>query len=746
MSRTVRWLCAALLAGSAAAFVFGVIWPAAANGDWLIAFDVYAYFYPNARYALDRVAAGGGGLLWNPYQDCGQPFFAISQIGLLYPVNWLLAVLPREPGLMAMMVTNLTIAGVGAWWLGRTMGLTAPAALAGALAFQLGGSALTLASWSPIHIAPYAWLPAAMAATERLIARPGGRRAVVLGVVLALQLLPGFPQISVFTYQAIALRVAWELVTARVPQRGRLLAYLVAALALPPLLIGVQFVPALEVARESIRTLPLRPREIGSGITVAGFRTSLGQRGDLPGAVLTAVVAALVGPGLLARTTRRLAAFYLLLALLYFLLALGDSTPVFGWYRALPGGGTFRGPDRFLWVTSFALAAAAGLGVEAATRPAATRRWPALAARLVALATGLAAFAWLSPIGLTGRETALLVLAGAAVLAAGASVRLAGVAALALATALAINGRLAFLPLLNHRHGDIYSTHAAAIADVRARLTPMDRVLFVPWQQGYDIDIALTHKMAMLEGLPSVFDYEPQASLRYAQYFTYMRLGRPLASVYDWYQPYPTLLVPSLRRPLFDLTAARFILIDRRLEDTLEPFGDRVVLRARHGDVAVYENRDALPRAFFVPNVRRVPEASILPAIGDGRVDPRRVALLAAAEPLPEGGLGGDGRARGTVRLAVDTPEHVVFEVEADAPGFLHLSDQYARGWQATVNGRPAPILRANHVFRVVAVPGSYSRVEFRYRPATLRLGALVSLAGAVLAGWLWIRDRGASS
>jgi len=77
----------------------------------------------------------------------------------------------------------------------------------------------------------------------------------------------------------------------------------------------------------------------------------------------------------------------------------------------------------------------------------------------------------------------------------------------------------------------------------------------------------------------------------------------------------------------------------------------------------------------------------------------------------------------------------VVLRVHATKPGFLHLTDQYFPGWRATVNGTPAPILRANFLFRAVEVPAGDSLVEFRYVPMSLYLGAAVSLLSGLALG-----------
>jgi uncharacterized membrane protein YfhO len=95
---------------------------------------------------------------------------------------------------------------------------------------------------------------------------------------------------------------------------------------------------------------------------------------------------------------------------------------------------------------------------------------------------------------------------------------------------------------------------------------------------------------------------------------------------------------------------------------------------------------------------------------------------------------------RGTVSFARDDPESLAIDVDAPRRGFLLLADQYRDGWHATVDGVAVPIERANYVFRLVEVPAGRSRVEFRYDPPGLRLGALASaLALLAAGGTLWL-------
>ena len=87
----------------------------------------------------------------------------------------------------------------------------------------------------------------------------------------------------------------------------------------------------------------------------------------------------------------------------------------------------------------------------------------------------------------------------------------------------------------------------------------------------------------------------------------------------------------------------------------------------------------------------------------------------------------------GTVRWLLDEPEHQTLEVSAAAGGWLCVADAFFPGWTASVDGAPATIVPAFLAPRAVAVPAGTSHVEFRYEPASLRRGAWLSAAGALL-------------
>lgn len=115
----------------------------------------------------------------------------------------------------------------------------------------------------------------------------------------------------------------------------------------------------------------------------------------------------------------------------------------------------------------------------------------------------------------------------------------------------------------------------------------------------------------------------------------------------------------------------------------------------------------------------------MLERLADGDDDLTQIAFV--ERPPGSGFLGSKTTGASSARLVRNDPEHLRIEVEAPARGFLVLADQDYAGWHATVNGTPAPILRANYLFRLVEVPAGTSTVEFIYRPASLIVGAAIS-------------------
>ena len=75
---------------------------------------------------------------------------------------------------------------------------------------------------------------------------------------------------------------------------------------------------------------------------------------------------------------------------------------------------------------------------------------------------------------------------------------------------------------------------------------------------------------------------------------------------------------------------------------------------------------------------------------------------------------------------------------------FVVLSEVFYPGWEAFVDGRPAPIIRGDLVLRAIPVPAGKHTIELHFRSKTLLWGLVVSLTSLIGAALflLLTRDR----
>jgi len=83
------------------------------------------------------------------------------------------------------------------------------------------------------------------------------------------------------------------------------------------------------------------------------------------------------------------------------------------------------------------------------------------------------------------------------------------------------------------------------------------------------------------------------------------------------------------------------------------------------------------------------------------------------------------------------------FSQNFPAKGFVTFNESCVPGWRAWVDGKPEPILRAYGLFMAVPLSeGGRHQVDFRYEPASFRLGAFISLLSLGLLGFCGINRR----
>jgi hypothetical protein len=119
-------------------------------------------------------------------------------------------------------------------------------------------------------------------------------------------------------------------------------------------------------------------------------------------------------------------------------------------------------------------------------------------------------------------------------------------------------------------------------------------------------------------------------------------------------------------------------------------------------------------------------DGEVLEALGRRTAeDFRRSVLLSAEdknvgneEPVRAGAAGGK-----RLTLKEYGPDRLVFEVETLGAAYLVVNNTYNRHWTARVEGRPVPVLRANHAFQAVRIDSSgRQQVVLQYEDRVLWL------------------------
>ena len=163
------------------------------------------------------------------------------------------------------------------------------------------------------------------------------------------------------------------------------------------------------------------------------------------------------------------------------------------------------------------------------------------------------------------------------------------------------------------------------------------------------------------------------------------------------------------------------------------------------GDV-VFENTRVQPRAWLASRYAVMDDRTAESALHAARLDLRSLVLLEDELPPGERPGAAPGEPAGTATVA--RYEDTVVEIETAAAGrrLLLLADAQYPGWQATVDGQPVTIYRADYALRAVPVPAGRHTVRFTYVPWSVRVGTAVSMiTGVVFAAALvprWRRRR----
>jgi hypothetical protein len=179
----------------------------------------------------------------------------------------------------------------------------------------------------------------------------------------------------------------------------------------------------------------------------------------------------------------------------------------------------------------------------------------------------------------------------------------------------------------------------------------------------------------------------------------------------------------------FDLLNVKYVIVmyPGREFDLLSRTEDRFRIVYKEPGIAVFENKSALPRVFAVPQsgVEVITDPlKQLSRVRDASFDPARHVILPQAPAIVR-------ESNVPLSSKIDVLQYgangTQLRTETSAPSVLVLSQIAYPGWQASIDGREAPILLADFALAGVALPEGIHQVSITFRPRLLLIGAIIS-------------------
>ena len=741
--------------------------------------DVLIGFFGPEKHGLAKILRAGILPAWVTDQFGGEPFIANLQHAVFYPGNLPFWFLRTSLAIDVVCAVHVAFAGLAMWAYCRFALRTSRwgAALAG-LAFGFGSVTLQhIILMNQLQV--IAWMPVVLLFGHLALERGRLRYVVLTGVAVGMQLLAGHPEEWVYTLLTLAVYGAGWVLVAKPrawPRRALDAALrLGGALVAFVLLFAWQLLPTLLLQRNGYRTDPTFSQQFPLPKAMA-FNALLPDFGHvLIGenvAFIGVVALGLAGLGIAAGPRRLLWArsAMLFLAVLGIVMALGNQNGLYRFvYQHVHLVQQFRVPSRYLLLTYFTTAAAAGLGLDAllygrvgqlvrrtvegvgalvvlgvlfgtallfggASYYVPSRRWWILAALVGAVGWALANFR------IVPRVVIALLLIGVT----GVELRQArpGAEYHEMVPNVIYDDSGPIMQRLGQDGGRYVST----VWDTPGNSQQRDSIAVPPGLSTTERNYYLVSWPRRLAARPA-WEYATGAETISGRdgglmpLRTYTEFFNSAVDPKGFLSGGITLQAPSQWKWTgLDFLAVRWFVTSTSLAPA------EVQVLQQHGFKAVDQ------QAFFrlwerpaLPMARMVYQADVVPS------DTDRVARLKADYPLldrvmvdqPVGSL-----QRPATSPVVDVRSRAYSKVDVSVQtqndGVLVLPDPYYPQWHVQVDGKPAKLLEVDHAFRGVKVPAGSHRVVFTYQDRAMQAGlALSALTCLGIVGlWFWGRRR----
>jgi hypothetical protein len=166
-------------------------------------------------------------------------------------------------------------------------------------------------------------------------------------------------------------------------------------------------------------------------------------------------------------------------------------------------------------------------------------------------------------------------------------------------------------------------------------------------------------------------------------------------------------------------------------------------------DGGVLTNRYAAGNAWFVNELKWVKNADEeMKELNS--FHPKRTALVDERFKEQLGGVQPQADSVSTIQLKSYEPNKLVYEANASKDQLAVFSEiYYEKGWNAYLDGKLTPHVRADYILRAMKVPAGKHTIEFKFEPEGYKKGESIALMGSialfafVLGAAFWTRKKG---
>jgi len=732
--------------------------------------DIVDAYLPSLKQIKDGVLDGDLPL-WTPLKGQGRPLASTLDSSFFHPLTaFFITAFPFATGYSLLVMSKLFLAGAFTYLFLRRLEASRGASLIGGLAYMFSGFNIVWLMWPVTLVSCFG--PLLFLQTENLVRSPRPGNGALLGIVIAIMVLGGFPAVAGYFFYAAALYFMMRLSQSYVENGDWRRALLTGGAFGLSLMIGVgmaafQLLPTLELTAFTDigyrRALSEASLHFNQGVQLI-FPNFYGNQifGNYQGASnlnetsgyvgIVTLALALFGfmSGLLRR--RPTIIFFAGLASLSVLI-IYDIGPFLSWVSHLPVF-NLNPSTRLLSIFGFAAAAGAAFGFDE-LRELQIRGWrrPASLALVGAAAATLAGMIVYLASEILQRREFLSGFFDNFPIMEFHTFRIVTVA-----FGLSILAPFVVLVFIHVRR----PLPGRILATVTILLVSFDLLVFayrqnptVPDEQFYPETSAVRFLESNLKPYERMAPFDGTFMIPGTQLF--YGLNSPFShTLYAARQKglilafsqrafvTRTAIIPrhdetDFSSPLFDLLGIRFVSVPSNVDLLDDDPGLRHkfdLVFAKPGELRIYENNQFVP-ARLVSNVIREEEPqAILEAMGEPDFNPSDVAYV---EDQPPPWAIDEGLSNPSAVSVVEyKADSLKYKVAAPQPSLLVIPELYYPGWEASVDGQTAKIYRADYVFRGVFVESGEHVVTFTYEPQSFRRGTLISLAAlAMVAGMM---------